>query len=266
MLDVLFKFLFEPFGRVLPVVFDIKGRRSAVYDMVRRERAAKRREALFVRGKREDIVMRGEFDAGLGTVRVKHPQLRREPQSHIAVIRDLTAVRQRLRRRAQLHHHLGHKGVDALLRVGGEEHAVIAEEQKIRVLAGFLPIFRHFFPAHRGENIARLRRGNPNGVRKQLRHEIFSVLSAGHAVDERGMHMKHQLLREQVVQKRFHARTLPLLARKARRHHRGKHLGLPCFFVGGKGHAPNFGELCPVHSHKTLRRDGGEFRARALDI
>ena len=211
-------------------------------------------------------MMDRETDTSLSAVCIQHTKLRNETLCHITIISYLSGIRYGLYRRAQLHHYLSDKRVNSLHGIGSKENAMVPQQQKARVPPVLFPIIRHFFPADRSENIAGFRRRNPNRIRKKLCRNLFACTTAGHAVDKRGMHMKNQLLREQVMEQRLHTGTFLLFSRAARGHHGREDFCLSRLFFRRKGHIPNFGKLCPIHFYKTVRINGSKPCSGPFDI
>ena len=187
--------------------------------MVGREATRKRRKRLSVTCESDYIVICRVFYNRFPLCRIKHTYFGGKRLCKGFVAGDLFSAREKYNLFLYFFKHFFCQRVDFLRRVGGNKYSVIFKKDYLRYFALRLFIFAELLAAERGEDIPRLCRRNPHGVRKQLRSNSFAVDGTGNSVDEGGVNVENEFLREKVVQKGFNARSLALLAFFAGIHH-----------------------------------------------
>ena len=210
---------FKLCGSFIALVFNIERVRLAIDYMVGREAVGERGKRLSVTRESDYIVICRVLDNSLALCRIKHTYFGSERLGKGLVEVDLFFARENHNFLFYRIKHFFGDNVDFLRRIGGNEYSVIFKKDYLRYFALRLFIFAQFFAAKRGEDISRLCRRNPHGVRKQLRSNSFAVDGTGNSVDEGGVNVENEFLREKVVQKGFNARSLALLAFFAGIHH-----------------------------------------------
>ena len=187
--------------------------------MVGREATRKRRKRLSVTCESDYIVICRVFYNRFPLCRIKHTYFGGKRLCKGFVAGDLFSAREKYNLFLYFFKHFFCQRVDFLRRVCGDEDTVVFKENHLRYSALRLFIFAQLFAAKGSEDIPRLCRRNPYGVRKQLCRNLFAVHGARDSVYESGVNVENEFLREKVVQKGFDARSLALLALSAGIHH-----------------------------------------------
>ena len=239
----------------------------AIDDVVGREAADQRLERVAVSSEIHNLAVDDEMYGREGfPVTAAHTDDRSDSRDRVGVVFDVREVGAARDNRVELFHDARYGRVELLGSVGGEEDAVICEEEHLGGLADDPLVFGETLTADFSEYVARAGRLDPDGLGEELSGICRTIFRAGQTVDLRGVNVQHVLLRKQIVQQCLDTRTLRLLTGSFCGHHVGKDGGFTLVLRGGVVLLPHTGKLRAVHFDELLGLYRRERRSGALYI
>ena len=172
------------------------------------------------------------------------------------------SFRNRLHVRFQAGHNIGIDPVDFFGRIGGDEHAVVLQEDDLRLAAGRRLAGQDAVVHLLEKGVARVRVFDVEGLREEFGAGFRRFHGAHQAVHQRRVQVHHVGEAHAVVQGRFHRRAAAL--RQARGGQVFLDLGLARGDVGAVRLLPHRIQLATVQDGEPVLADGGEGVAAGL--